>query len=105
MSFCGVNVHHQNGKAERRIRDLTEHAWTSLLHAAHHWPKAIHASLWPAALKNCINLRNNIPTNFVKGVKGSTDTFNNSPLSKFAGTEIKVNFEHFHPFWIASIRP
>ena len=45
MSFCGVNAHHQNGKAERRIRDITTQARTSLLHAAHRWPKAIHASL------------------------------------------------------------
>ena len=98
MSFCGVNAHHQNGKAERRIRDITEHARTSLLHAAHRWPKAIHASLWPAALKNYVNLRNNIPTTFVKGSKQSMDTFVDSPLSKFAGKEIKVNLEHFHPF-------
>ena len=46
LSFCGVNAHHQNGVAERRIRDVTEGARTALLHAAHHWPKAVHASLW-----------------------------------------------------------
>ena len=26
MSYCGVNVHFQNGIAEKRIRDLQEHA-------------------------------------------------------------------------------
>ena len=98
MSFCGVNAHHQNGKAERRIRDITENARTSLLHAAHRWPKAIHPSLWPAALKNYVNLRNNIPTHVVKGSKQSEDIFIDSPLSKFAGGEIKVNFKDFHPF-------
>ena len=98
MSFCGVNAHHQNGKAERRIRDITENARTSLLHAAHRWPKAIHPSLWPAALKNYVNLRNTIPTRFVKGSKRSEDTFIDSPLSKFSGTEMPFNFEHFHPF-------
>ena len=56
ISFCGVNAHHQNGKAENRIRDVTTGARTSLLHAAHRWPKAIHASLWPAVLKNYVNL-------------------------------------------------
>ena len=45
ISFCGVNAHHQNGKAERRIRDITEGARTSLLHASHRWPKAIDTFL------------------------------------------------------------
>ena len=51
LSFCGVNAHHQNGKAEKRIRDVTDGARTALLHAVHRWPNAINATLWPAALK------------------------------------------------------
>ena len=35
LSVCGVNAHHQNGKAERRIGDATQGTITSLLHAAH----------------------------------------------------------------------
>ena len=35
LSFCGVNAHHQNGKAERKIKEVTEAARTALLHAAH----------------------------------------------------------------------
>ena len=34
--FCGVNAHHRNSKAERRIRDITEGACTALLHYSHH---------------------------------------------------------------------
>ena len=45
ISFCGVNAHHQNGKAERRIGDVTQGTRTSLLHASHRWPAAIHVSL------------------------------------------------------------
>ena len=56
LSFCGVNAHHQNGKAENRIKDITTGARTALLHASHRWPRTIHASLWPAALKNYVNL-------------------------------------------------
>jgi hypothetical protein len=33
LTFVGVNAHHQNGMAERRIRKLQEHAWTMLIHA------------------------------------------------------------------------
>ena len=51
LSFCGVYAHHQNGKSEQRIKDVTEDARNSLLHAAHTWPKAVIPSLWPAALK------------------------------------------------------
>ena len=40
LSFCGVNAHYQNGKAERRIKEVTTGARTALLHAAHRWPKA-----------------------------------------------------------------
>ena len=35
LSFCGPNAHHQNGKAETRIKDITTHARTALLHTAH----------------------------------------------------------------------
>jgi hypothetical protein len=33
ISFCGVNAHHMNGHAEKRIRDLQESARVMLLHA------------------------------------------------------------------------
>ena len=35
ITFCGIGAHHQNRVAERHIRDITENAHTSLLHAAH----------------------------------------------------------------------
>ena len=34
LSFCGLNAHHQNGKEENRIKDVTTGARTQLLHAA-----------------------------------------------------------------------
>jgi hypothetical protein len=86
LSFCGVNAHHQNGRAEARIKDITTNARTALLHAAHRWPKAIHASLWPSALKNYTNIRNALPTNFFPAEKQARSTlsarYEHSPLSK-----------------------
>ena len=41
--FCGVNAHHQNGVAEKRIRDLSDTARTMLIHANRFWPDAISA--------------------------------------------------------------
>ncbi len=45
MSFCGVNAHFQNGKAEKKIRGLQDAARTSLLHAIRKWPKVITVNL------------------------------------------------------------
>ena len=103
MTFCGVNAHHQNGVAERMIKELSEGARTSLLHAMHRWPKAIHTALWPAAIKHHCNVHNSLPMNFkpgngVKGKKRIPASFDGSPLSKFTGTTVEPNLDHFHPF-------
>jgi hypothetical protein len=58
ISFCGVNAHFQNGKAERRIRLLQDLARSQLLHAMQRWPIAITTNLWPYAIVNvcdCLN--------------------------------------------------
>ena len=88
ITFCGIGAQHQNGIAQRRIRDITENARTSLLHAAHWWTKAIAANLWPQAIKHVVNVRNSLPQ------PGKTE----SPLSKFSGTSVQPNLKHFHPF-------
>ena len=88
ITFCGVGAHHQNGVAERRIRDITESARTMLLHAAHRWPKTITSNLWPQALKHATNKRNALPR------KGKTQ----SPISLFSNTTIEPNIKHFCPF-------
>jgi hypothetical protein len=102
LSFCGVNAHHQNGKAENRIKTVTEGARTALLHAAHRWPTAVNASLWPAALKNYVNLRNSLPTEYIPqkkvGKRVIRAQYHSSPLSKLSGTEVEPNLDHFHPF-------
>lgn len=102
LTFCGVNAHHQNGKAERRIKDVTEGARTALLHAVHRWPKAIDASLWPAALKNYVNLRNSLPSDFTPeqkiGKRIIPARFEGSPISKMSGVEVEPNLRDFHPF-------
>ena len=50
ISFCGVNAHFQNGRAEKCICDLQDLARTRLIHAKHHWPMAVEAYLWPYAV-------------------------------------------------------
>jgi hypothetical protein len=45
ISFCGVNAHFQNGRAERIICTLQDLGRTQLLHAMARWPVAISAHL------------------------------------------------------------
>jgi hypothetical protein len=51
LTFAGVNAHHQNGIAERRIRILQELARTMLVHGNKRWPKAVTNNSWPYALR------------------------------------------------------
>jgi hypothetical protein len=45
MTFAGVNAHHQNGHAERRIRELQELARAMLIHANARWKDSITPNL------------------------------------------------------------
>ena len=58
ITFCGVGAHHQNGIAEKKIRDLVENARTQLVHAMHLWPGMIQQVLWPFALKAVVRNHN-----------------------------------------------
>jgi hypothetical protein len=86
ISFCGVNAHFQNGKAERRIRTLQDLARTQLLHAIRKWPIAITAHLWPYAVTNVANILNDTP------MKNKTK----SRLEIFASTPVSPNIKHHH---------
>jgi hypothetical protein len=61
MSFCGVGAHHQNGVAEKKIRDLQEAARTMMLHAAIPWPMAHSVSLWSYAIRVAVDIMNSTP--------------------------------------------
>ena len=88
LSFCGVNAHFQNGIAERKIRELQEHARTMLIHANRRWPSAVNTNLWPYALRMANDILNATPS-----VKGEE-----APLNLFAQTTIATNPKHWYPF-------
>lgn len=88
LTFCGVAAHHQNGKAEKRIRDIQDMARTSLIHANRRWPDAIDARLWPYAIRAANDSINRTP------FPDSTRT----PLELFSGTEVMPNINDEHPF-------
>ena len=90
MTFAGVNAHHQNGIAERRIKELQDMARTMLIHAAHRWPECITANLWPYALRMASESINNCPS--------LQDSKHRSPLQIFTNSKVAMNPKHFQTF-------
>jgi hypothetical protein len=88
ISLCGTYAHHQNGKVEKRIRDLQELARTSLLHARTRWSEAINSFLWPYALrKGAVDFNT---------IKKKTETL--SLLEKFSNTKVQFQPRHHYTF-------
>ena len=88
ITYCGVNAHWMNGIAEKRIRDLCAAARTNLIDAKDRWPKAVHAALWPYALRHANEAHMATP--------GKSN--DRSPLELFSNSTIRPNLRHFHPF-------
>jgi hypothetical protein len=79
-------MHHQNGRAEKKIRDLQELARTMILHAQQRWPNAINAFLWPFAIKMANDLSNRAP-----GIQSGI-----SPIKLFSQVEMAPRVKHSH---------
>lgn len=88
VSFCGVGAHHQNGVAEKRIRDLQEAARAMLIHAKRHWPDAITTNLWPYALRSANHVHN-----YTISLKHQQ-----LPIHMFSQAEETNEIRHFHTF-------
>ena len=88
ISFCGVNAHHQNGRAEKKIRDLQDQARTMILHAQQRWPLAVTANLWPYAVR----MANDV-ANFAPGAQSGV-----SPIEEFSQVAVAPRVRHSHAF-------
>ena len=62
ITYCGENVHFQNGIAERSITDIQEQAQKHILHARARWPQVIHLALWLYAVRSAIYIHNTVPS-------------------------------------------
>lgn len=90
LTFAGVNAHHQNGRAERKIRSLQDLTRCNLIHAHHRWPDAITANLWPYALRMACDSLNATPSSHHKHKL--------SPINSFSRSDVDVNPKHWQPF-------
>ena len=88
ITYCGVNAHFQNGRAEKKIRDLRESARTQLLHAINRWPGNVTINLWPYALRYAADVHNLLPTM----------SSLSCPQQRYSGVEVDVNLNNFHAF-------
>ena len=90
ISFCGVNAHFQNGRAERRIRTLQDQARCQIIHAKMRWPMAISTHLWPYAVRNVFDILNETCYKDNKKTR----------LEVFSGTDVSPNMRHHHHFGV-----
>ena len=89
-TFAGVNAHHQNGMAERKIRTLQEHARTMLIHTNQRWPRCVTANLWPYALRMANDVLNETPNMLDKQKRLSQQIFSK--------TMVQTNIKHWKLF-------
>ena len=89
MTIAGVSAHHQNGKVEKRIRDIQDNSRTMLLHDESRWCHAIIRNLWPYAMRTAVTNRNETPKRNIDGL---------SPLEVFSSTRVTSNMNNKHPF-------
>jgi hypothetical protein len=88
LSLCGVNAHQQNGRVEKRIRDLQDLARSAILQAKNLWPDAIANTLWPFAIRKAAN-----DLNYTKGQHAT-----HSPMEKFANVAVNFRARDVHTF-------
>ena len=90
LTFAGVNAHHQNGIAERRILELQETTRAMLIHATKRWPGIVTIHLWPYALRMANQAYNATPLN--------AHTDKQSPNKIFDNSAVDINPKHWKPF-------
>ena len=90
LTFAGVNAHHQNGMAERRIKELQSMARTMLIHANSRWADSVTINLWPYAIRMANEAINNTPS--------FQDDLKRTPIEIFANTKVSANPKHWKPF-------
>ena len=90
LTFAGVNAHHQNGIAKRRIRELQETARAMLIHASKRWPGVVTIHLWPYALRMANQAYNATPL--------LSHTGKQSPNKIFDNTAVDINQKHWKLF-------
>jgi hypothetical protein len=90
LTFAGVNAHHSNGLAERRIRSLQDLTRAMLIHANRRWKMEATVNLWPYALRMANDAINETPN--------LKDPESRSPAQIFSNSTVQTHTKHWMPF-------
>ena len=90
LSFAGINAHHINGVAERKVRELQSMARTMMLHATRRWQAAMSTHLCPYALRQALMA--------INASLSSADIMKQSPMEVFSNTKVTMNLKHWKTF-------
>ena len=88
ISHCGVNAHFQNRIAGKSTRELQEQERKHILHAWSIWISTIELKLWPYAIQNANEIRNNLPD------KDNTT----SPVERYSQVQVSPKIRCHHTF-------
>ena len=81
MEEC-LNAHHQNGIAERRIRELQETTRVMLIHASKRWTGVVTIHLWPYAMRMANQAYNSTPLSLHTDKQSPNKIFDNSAVDQ-----------------------
>ncbi len=90
LTFTGVNAHHSNGRAERRIRLLQDLSRSMLIYADRRWGGGAMVHLWPYAMRMANESVNNSPN--------MQDKFKRTPMDIMFNTYVQMNVKYWYPF-------
>ena len=90
LTFAGVNAHHQNGRAERRIGLIQELTRCQLIYLSHKWTNIDAIHLWPYVTR-MTNMNLNDTPNIQHPSKLSAHQL-------FTNSTINANPRHQYPF-------
>ena len=88
VTYCGINAYHQNGRVEKRIRDLQDHARVLIMHVTNELLDAITPHLWPYAIQLSNEVRNH----------SSSNQSGLIPLAGFSRTSRDPDITHLQTF-------
>ena len=89
LTFAAVNAHHQNGRAERRIRLLQELTRAQLIHASSKWLGEDLTMLWPYAMRAACESLNHSPN--------MQDKQKRTPMQLFSNSNVQTHPKHMIP--------